>query len=336
MESWDKDGLLPPDLLVRKGQDTAFIPLQDLRQESEHRSQPFRASAALDAPRSIKEFTIVQTLGEQDSKSVFLGRRIATGERFVVEVLAAADIFTRNKITVIRSKRTVILHETNSQFISKVHFAFYSQSKAKIYLVKEMFTQGDCGALIRSLGHIRREDTTRDYILQIAQGLEYLHRQGIIHRDLRPENILIDEAHRLKLADFGLVQKAFLSQNIGEEPGKALQPDHGTGKQFFRIVYYLSPEAILGLQDDDDSIDWWAFGIITYEFLYGFTPFEAADLGLVFHNILTANIDWGSNFAASGAARDFIQSFLDPNPTARYSCHRAEQVSRHRYFNNMH
>jgi serine/threonine protein kinase len=182
MESWDKDGLLPPDLLVRKGQDTAFIPLQDLRQESEHRSQPFRASAALDAPRSIKEFTIVQTLREQDSKSVFLGRRIATGERFVVEVLAAADIFTRNKITVIRSKRTVILHETNSQFISKVHFAFYSQSKAKIYLVKEMFTQGDCGALIRSLGHIRREDTTRDYILQIAQGLEYLHRQGIIHR----------------------------------------------------------------------------------------------------------------------------------------------------------
>ncbi|KAJ7882276.1 kinase-like domain-containing protein, partial [Mycena leptocephala] len=294
---------------------------------------------------SIKEFTIVQTLREQDSKSVFLGRRIATGERFVVEVLAAADIFTRNKITVIRSKRTVILHETNSQFISKVHFAFYSQSKAKIYLVKGMFTQGDCGALIRSMGHIRREDTTRDYILQIAQGLEYLHRKGLytgrrrsnqvfriiipFPRDLRPENILIDEAHRLKLSDFGLVQKAFL------KPGQALQPDHGTGKQFFRIVYYLSPEAILGLQDDDDSIDWWAFGIITYEFLYGFTPFEAADLGLVFHNILTANIDWGSNFAASGAARDFIQSFLDPNPTARYSCHRAEQVSRHRYFNNM-
>jgi serine/threonine-protein kinase RIM15 len=196
---------------------------------------------------------------------VFLAKRISTSESFAIKVLEKADMFAKNETTIIRAKCTAILNQADSKFVGKIHFAFHS--KTKVYLVKELLSQGDCGALIRSLGQIP-EDTTRDYIFQIVHGLDYLHQQGIIHRygkylnlvfraydtisyfsDLCPENVLIDQAHCLKLTDFGLSQEAFLNRNIGTSSGKL------TG-HFARSVHYLTPEAVLGLQDDDIGIDW--------------------------------------------------------------------------------
>ncbi|KAJ7111875.1 kinase-like domain-containing protein [Mycena epipterygia] len=279
-------------------------------------------------PESIKDFEIIKTLHSGGSKSVFLAKRKSTSESFAVKVLEKADMFAKNETTIIRAKCTAILNQADSKFVSNIHFAFHS--KTKVYLVKELLSQGDCGALIRSLGRIP-EDTTRDYTFQIIQGLDYLHQQGIIHRDLRPENILIDQTHRLKLTDFGLSQEAFLNRNIGGSSGQIIG-------QFVRSVQYLTPEAILGLQDDNISIDWWAVGIITYEFIYGVTPFQAEELELVFQKILLGRIDWNwsSTFAPSVVARDFIRSLLDADSAvARSSSRGGEGAKTHSFFDNL-
>ncbi|KAJ7304678.1 kinase-like domain-containing protein [Mycena albidolilacea] len=280
------------------------------------------------APESVKDFEIIRTLHRGGSKSVFLAKRISTSESFAVKVLEKADMFAKNETTIIRAKCTAILNQADSKFVGKIHFAFHS--KTKVYLVKELLSQGDCGALIRSLGQIP-EDTTRDYIFQIVHGLDYLHQQGIIHRDLCPENVLIDQAHCLKLTDFGLSQEAFLNRNIGTSSGQL------TG-HFARSVHYLTPEAVLGLQEDDIGIDWWAVGIITYEFIYGVTPFQAEALELVFQKILLGRIDWNwsSTFVPSVVARDFIRSLLDADSAiARYKSRGGEGVKAHSFFDNV-
>ncbi|KAJ7662980.1 kinase-like domain-containing protein [Mycena rosella] len=342
-------GLLPPDLPVLQEEEPDYLVLRDLQLKSaDPLSHSFRNPVVDDAsaPESIKDFDIIKSIHKGESKAVFLAKRRPTGENFVVKVLEKGEMFAKNKITIIHAKRTAVLHQTDSHFVNKIHFAF--QSKTKVYLVKELLSQGDCGALIRSLGHIE-EDTARDYVCQIVHGLEHLHNQGITHRDLRPENILIDHAHRLSLTDFGVSQKTLLSHHIG--PGSRQMDDSSmlkhrlTGTQFLRSVYYITPETILGLQDDDASIDWWAFGIITYEFMYGGTPFEDdnEDLELVFQKILSGKIDWNRDpififapsIAPSIAARDFIRSLLNPDPASRCSFRGADGVKAHRFFDDI-
>ncbi|KAJ7759444.1 kinase-like domain-containing protein [Mycena maculata] len=324
MNTWNRNGLLPPNLAVRKEGDSDYTLLGDLRLNSTHPSHPFRDSAATDAPQSIKDFVSIRTLHRGPSTSVFLAKRMATNDLFAVKVLEKPEMFAKNKVTIIRAERMAIFNQTDSHFISKVHFAF--QSKTKVYLVKELFARGDCAALISSLGQIG-EDLARKYTTQIVRGLEHLHQQGIIHRDLRPENILVDDRNTLKLTDFGISQKAFLNRSIANKSEE-------TKQQVFRTIYYLTPEAVLGLQEDNASIDWWALGITTYEFLYGATPFQAEKLELVFQKILSGEIDWRWSTAPSMVARDFIHSMLHPDARQRCSLRGAEGVEAHRFLSN--
>ncbi|KAJ7500332.1 kinase-like domain-containing protein [Mycena galericulata] len=325
MDSWNKEGLLHPNLLVRREEDPEYALLKDLQLSSSDPSHPFQDSVE-NAPGSIKDFDIIRILHKGPSNSVFLARRIATSHTFAVKVIAKPDMFTKNKMTIIRAKRMAILNQSDSPFVNRIHFAF--QSKSKVYLVKELLPQGDCAALISSLGRIG-EAVATDYTFQVAQGLEHLHQKGIIHRDLRPENILMDPANRLKLADFGISHKAFLSRNIGVPSEQTIN-----SSQFFRTIYYLTPEAVLGLQDSDPSIDWWALGIITYEFLHGITPYEGGELELVLQKILSGKINWSSSTVPSNAARDFIQDLLHMDPGKRCSFRGAEGVKAHHFLNN--
>ncbi|KAJ7067445.1 kinase-like domain-containing protein [Mycena amicta] len=213
---------------------------------------------------SLQDFEIIKSVHEGPSTSVRLVKRKGTSERFVIKVIPKAEMVRKNKVVITHAARTMVFNQTNTSLINKIHFAF--QSQTKVYLVKELMTQGDCASLIRSVGSLR-EKMARDYVLQILQGLEYLHAQDIIHRDLRPESILIMPGHRLCLTDYGLSYKGFLQRNINGTTAQS-QSD-GRSHELARILAYLPPDAVLGLQEDDHSIDLWAVGILTFEFLSG-------------------------------------------------------------------
>ncbi|KAJ6514762.1 kinase-like domain-containing protein [Mycena vulgaris] len=316
MDSWQKDDLLPPDLPVRKEEDSEYVLLRDLRLKSAHPSHPFRQSVVDDAaaPKSIKDFDIIKTLHKGDGpKSVFLAKRISTGASFAVKVVEKTYMFAKNKVTIIHAERMAVLNQADSQFVVKLHFAFESKTGAPF--------AGDSNIFISR---------------ELSIGTR------ISERDLRPGNILIDHGNRLKLADFGITQKAFLARNIGRDLGqmddKSAAKQFLSDKEFLTSVYYLSPEAVLGVQDDDASIDWWAFGIITYEFLYGVTPFQDDELELVFHRILSGWIDWNrsSSFSPSIVACDFISGLLDPDAAvSRCSFRGADGVKTHSFFDDI-
>ncbi|KAL4081625.1 hypothetical protein V8B97DRAFT_1924180 [Scleroderma yunnanense] len=104
-------------------------------------------------------------------------------------------------------------------------------------------------------------------------------------------------------------------------------------QKFVGTPDYLAPETILGLRGDDAAVDWWALGVITYEFLYGIPPFHAETPEKVFENILSGHIEWHEEWVEfSFAAKDFMQRLMDRNPTTRLGANGADEVKAHPFF----
>ncbi|EED84670.1 protein kinase response regulator receiver domain-containing protein [Postia placenta Mad-698-R] len=96
---------------------------------------------------------------------------------------------------------------------------------------------------------------------------------------------------------------------------------------------YLAPETILGLRGDDAAVDWWALGVITYEFLYGIPPFHDETPEKVFENILSGRFEWHDDFIEmSNEAKDFIKRLLTLDPSDRLGANGADEVKTHPFF----
>ncbi|KAI0071087.1 hypothetical protein K474DRAFT_1712758 [Panus rudis PR-1116 ss-1] len=96
---------------------------------------------------------------------------------------------------------------------------------------------------------------------------------------------------------------------------------------------YLAPETILGLRGDDAAVDWWALGVITYEFLYGIPPFHDETPEKVFENILSGHIDWHEDYVeVSPEAKDFMQRLMTLDPAKRLGANGADEVKAHPFF----
>ena len=128
------------------------------------------------------------------------------------------------------------------------------------------------------------------YVSQIILAISYLHQNGIIYRDLKPENVLIDRDGYIKLTDFGLSK-----QNIF---------DNYSATSFCGTPEYLEPEIIEHL-GHGKAVDWWSLGAITYEMLVGVPPFYSKDRDKLFRNIKTGNVKYPSYLSKD--AVNFLQ-----------------------------
>ncbi|KAF9482518.1 hypothetical protein BDN70DRAFT_829267 [Pholiota conissans] len=381
-------------------------------------------------PTSIKDFDIIKPISKGAFGSVFLAKKKVTGDYYAIKVLKKADMIAKNQITNVKAERMILMKQAESPFVAKLYFTF--QSKDNLYLVMEYLNGGDCAALIKSLGSLP-EEWTKNYIAEVVLGLEYLHQRGVVHRDLKPDNLLIDAHGHLKLTDFGLSRIGLLgrqtrdsqlgrhmtryssrsrppSMDSGYLASPLLHPDPASGgssyftqrtnivprignspylpptddysessgsesvsglharrsiklaesplqsfatelttdlrshsnssagtppgeQKFVGTPDYLAPETILGLRGDDAAVDWWALGVITYEFLYGIPPFHAETPEKVFENILSGHIEWHEEWIEySPEARDFMQALMTIDPNERLGAGGADEVKAHPFF----
>ncbi|GBF99163.1 aurora kinase A, partial [Raphidocelis subcapitata] len=147
------------------------------------------------------------------------------------------------------------------------------------------------------------------YVASLARALHYCHTKHVIHRDIKPENLLVGMEGDLKIADFGWSVHA---------PRNRRRTLCGT-------LDYLPPEMVEG-REHDTSVDVWGLGVLTFEFLFGAPPFEAAGHQETYRRIVRVDLQFPESPRASDGAKDFIRRLLVKDVSARM---RLEDVPRH-------
>ncbi|KAH8334843.1 hypothetical protein KR067_002756, partial [Drosophila pandora] len=208
-----------------------------------------------------------------------------------------------------------------SPFLVSLHYAF--QSSTKLYLVLD-FAKG--GELFTHLYHSEHfeESRVKIYIAEVVLALEQLHQLGIIYRDIKLENILLDGDGHIVLSDFGL-SKILTAEN------------EYRAHSFCGTLEYMAPEIIrTGPPGHDSAVDWWSVGVLTFELLTGASPFATSD-GQSQQSEISRRIQKEqplipSSFSAH--ARDFVLKMLEKNPKRRLGGnHRdASEIKEHPFF----
>ncbi|KAG6572881.1 AGC/MAST/MAST protein kinase [Phytophthora cinnamomi] len=323
--------------------------LEDIENSDGFRA-PRRASMKPASYRvSIRDFQIVKPISKGAFGKVYLARKKTTGDQYAIKVLAKEHLLRKKQIQQIETERN-ILASVVSPFVVKLFWTF--QTKRNLFLVMEYLPGGDFMSLLECIVQLE-EQVACVYIAEIAIALNHLHTKGCVHRDLKPDNILLSSTGHIKLTDFGLSEEAVAISDTDSEPDDesmaqgsdiltgtplevassalppsrprhASSPKRSSRKKSAYHTYgrcgtpdYLAPEIILGVPHGP-PVDYWALGIILYEMLVGFPPFNDDTVDAIFENILERQILWpDGEKCLSREAMDLIDKLLDPNPATR-------------------
>lgn len=261
---------------------------------------------------TLSDFNIEKLLGKGAFGKVLLVTKKDTGQLYAMKSLRKEQIEERNQKAHTRTERE-ILGEVNCPFIVQLRFAF--QTADKLYMVMDFINGGEL------FFHLRRctkfpEDRTRFYSAEILTALEYLHKQGIIYRDLKPENVLLDSEGHIKLTDFGLSKKFF----SGEKKTFS----------FCGTPEYLAPEILKGI-GHDQSVDFWSFGALIYEMLSGAPPFYCKNKDTMFRNMLSKPVEMKIHF--SPQVVDLLRNLLQVEPKRRLQ--NINEIKKHPFFESI-
>ena len=223
-----------------------------------------RDSLVLDAGCSIDDFELLDMLGTGTFGHVKLCKHKATGNHFAIKVQKKHDVIRLKQVEHVLSEKK-ILASTDHPFIVRMPAAF--QDSKNLYMVLELVIGGELFSHLRKAGRFSNE-TSRNYAAQIVLALCHLHERDIVYRDLKPENLLLDEKGYLKLTDFG-----FAKEVVDRTWTLCGTPE------------YLAPE-IIQSKGHGKAVDWWALGVLTYEMLAGYPPFYDETQFQIYQKIL--------------------------------------------------
>lgn len=299
----------------------------------------------------LRQFARQKQLGAGDVGMVDLVTM--DGYEYAMKSLEKQEMIDRNKVGRVRTEEK-ILETLDHPFLATC----YAQLKTDTHLhfLLEYCSGGELYALLNSMpGKRLPESWVKFYAVEVMLALQYLHLQGFFYRDLKPENILIHSSGHIKLTDYDLsycqgethpnLELASTSASISEvEDGVnseakrdrdlmlVLNPA-GRANSFVGTEEYLAPEIISG-SGHNAMVDWWSFGILLYELLYGFSPFRGSRRDGTFDNILKKPLRFPDvQFEISDEAKDLMKQLLHKDPNERLGhIAGADEVKRHPWF----
>uniref|UniRef100_A0A8D0DRD2 Ribosomal protein S6 kinase n=1 Tax=Salvator merianae TaxID=96440 RepID=A0A8D0DRD2_SALMN len=273
----------------------------------------------------IENFELLKVLGTGAYGKVFLVRKISghdAGKLYAMKVLKKATIIQKAKTTEhTKTERQVLEHIRQSPFLVTLHYAF--QTDTKLHLILDYINGGE---LFTHLSQREKftEDEVQIYIGEIVLALEHLHKLGIIYRDIKLENILLDSDGHVVLTDFGL-SKEFISD------------ENERAYSFCGTIEYMAPDIIKGGDiGHDKAVDWWSLGVLMYELLTGASPFtvdgERNSQADISRRILKSEPPYPQEMSPS--AKDIIQNLLMKDPKKRLGSGSggAEEIKQHPFF----
>jgi len=304
----------------------------------------------------VGDFEIIKPITKGGFARVYLAKKNVTGDYFAVKVLKKQDMVEKNQVDNVIAERN-ILATVSCPYVVRLYYSF--QTNENLCLAMEFLQGGDLFSLLSMMGCFD-EETAKFYVAETILALDYLHQKDVIHRDLKPDNILINGKGHIKLTDFGLshaglnkqTQEFWNFQNKAvrrrraaaaredaekeEEEEDFLQSPRESGDVEAEGIVgtpdYLAPEVLLGL-GHGRAVDYWALGVMLYEFLVGFPTFTGNDPAEVFENIICGDIAWPEgDEALSDDAVDLISRLLHSNPQERLGANGADEVKNHPFF----
>ncbi|XP_068809110.1 microtubule-associated serine/threonine-protein kinase 2 isoform X6 [Struthio camelus] len=281
---------------------------------------------------SEEEFENIKLISNGAYGAVYLVRHKTTRQRFAMKKINKQNLILRNQIQQAFVERDILTFAENP-FVVSMFCSF--ETKRHLCMVMEYVEGGDCATLLKNIGALP-VDMARMYFAETVLALEYLHNYGIVHRDLKPDNLLITSMGHIKLTDFGLSKIGLMSLTTNLYEGHIEKDTREfLDKQVCGTPEYIAPEVILR-QGYGKPVDWWAMGVILYEFLVGCVPFFGDTPEELFGQVISDEIAWpDGDDALPPDAQDLISKLLRQNPLERMGTGSAFEVKQHRFFKDL-
>uniref|UniRef100_A0A5F9C678 non-specific serine/threonine protein kinase n=1 Tax=Oryctolagus cuniculus TaxID=9986 RepID=A0A5F9C678_RABIT len=237
----------------------------------------------------LDDFESLKVIGRGAFGEVRLVQKKDTGHIYAMKILRKADMLEKEQVAHIRAERDILV-EADGAWVVKMFYSF--QDKRNLYLIMEFLPGGDMMTLLMKKDTLTEEET-QFYISETVLAIDAIHQLGFIHRDIKPDNLLLDAKGHVKLSDFGLctgLKKAHRTEfyrNLTHNPPSDFSFQNMNSKRKAetwkknrrQLAYstvgtpdYIAPEVFM--QTGYNKLcDWWSLGVIMYEMLIGYPPF---------------------------------------------------------------
>ncbi|XP_077059263.1 protein kinase C, delta b [Siphateles boraxobius] len=258
---------------------------------------PAPPSSNIPSRVTMSNFVFHKVLGKGSFGKVLLAELKGKGEYFAIKALKKDVVLMDDDVECTMVEKRVLALAWENPFLTHLYCTF--QSKEHLFFVMEYLNGGDLMFHIQDKGRFDLYRATF-YSAEIICGLQYLHSKGIIYRDLKLDNVMLDKEGHVKIADFGMCKENIIGEN--------------RATTFCGTPDYIAPEILLG-QKYSFSVDWWSFGVLLYEMLIGQSPFQGDDEDELFESI-RMDVPHYPRWITK-EAKDLLEKLFERDPTRR-------------------